>query len=386
MSILSKATAGALFLALSSTAMAADLAHKKAAPVSYVKICSTYGAGFFYVPGSNTCLAINGAVRAEYYYNQPYAKSDNTTSTYVRGQVALDARTATEYGLLRTYMSYNLIKGSSANLGTTGTELENAFIQFGGLTAGRIRSFFDFYGNEYTINTVRGADIPGINVLAYSAEVAKGVTATLSLEDGVMRRVVPAGVTYGGHVMPDVVAAVKIEQSWGSFQLSGASHQLRSNLNAVDTKYGYAAQAGVKIKLESLSPEDVLALQGTYANGAVSYLNLPNSLTAGGLAYDVSDFYLVGTTIKPTTAYALTAALKHHWNGTSRSVFFGSYANINHKGAGTDMKELFVGANYFWSPVAGLDIGPEVTFRRTDPKGGRSGDNWGTALRVERLF
>ena len=35
-------------------AQAADLP-VKAKPVQYVKICSLYGAGFYYIPGTDTC-------------------------------------------------------------------------------------------------------------------------------------------------------------------------------------------------------------------------------------------------------------------------------------------------------------------------------------------
>ena len=31
-------------------------------PVDYVKVCDAYGAGFFYIPGTQTCLSINGYV------------------------------------------------------------------------------------------------------------------------------------------------------------------------------------------------------------------------------------------------------------------------------------------------------------------------------------
>ncbi|NBS02452.1 MAG: porin, partial [Rhizobiales bacterium] len=34
-----------------ASAQAADLPSKKAAPVEYVKVCPTYGPGFFYIPG-----------------------------------------------------------------------------------------------------------------------------------------------------------------------------------------------------------------------------------------------------------------------------------------------------------------------------------------------
>ncbi len=36
-----------------------------AAPVEYVKICSDYGAGFYYIPGTDTCLKLSGFVRPD---------------------------------------------------------------------------------------------------------------------------------------------------------------------------------------------------------------------------------------------------------------------------------------------------------------------------------
>ena len=46
-------------------AQAADLPSRKSAPVEYVKVCNAYGAGFFYIPGTDTCLKIGGNVTAE---------------------------------------------------------------------------------------------------------------------------------------------------------------------------------------------------------------------------------------------------------------------------------------------------------------------------------
>jgi hypothetical protein len=40
--------------------LAADLPTKKAAPVDYVRICNVYGPGFFYIPGTDTCIKIGG--------------------------------------------------------------------------------------------------------------------------------------------------------------------------------------------------------------------------------------------------------------------------------------------------------------------------------------
>ncbi|SFJ65267.1 porin, partial [Bradyrhizobium sp. Gha] len=45
-------------------AQAADLP-LKAKAVEYVKICSLYGAGFYYIPGTDTCIKLGGYVRAD---------------------------------------------------------------------------------------------------------------------------------------------------------------------------------------------------------------------------------------------------------------------------------------------------------------------------------
>src|SRR3954453_18367985 len=102
-------------------AQAADLP-VKAKPVEYVKICSLYGDGFYYIPGTDTCIRVGGYVRADYFWNgqgssadQPIftganASFDRTTShwdTRMRANVQLDTRTQTAYGTLRTFTSLN---------------------------------------------------------------------------------------------------------------------------------------------------------------------------------------------------------------------------------------------------------------------------------------
>ncbi|MEZ5766022.1 MAG: porin [Xanthobacteraceae bacterium] len=38
-------------------------------PVEYVRICSLYGAGFYYSPALDTCIRIGGHIRAEVHVN-----------------------------------------------------------------------------------------------------------------------------------------------------------------------------------------------------------------------------------------------------------------------------------------------------------------------------
>src|ERR1700741_3602948 len=86
-------------------AQAADLP-VKAKPVQYVKICSLYGAGFYYIPGTDTCIKLGGWVRAEMNFNaggsfNPFhsgvldSRHLNSETTRVRGLITVDARSQT---------------------------------------------------------------------------------------------------------------------------------------------------------------------------------------------------------------------------------------------------------------------------------------------------
>ena len=75
-SLLLGAAAG--FVALTG-AQAADLPGK-AAPAEYVRICDTYGAGFFFIPGTDTCLRIGGYVRMDAYVGQQFSPATNVYS------------------------------------------------------------------------------------------------------------------------------------------------------------------------------------------------------------------------------------------------------------------------------------------------------------------
>ena len=72
-------------LVATAGAYAADLPSKKAAPVNYVKVCDAYGAGFFYIPGTDTCIKIGGRVRADYSFSQSH---DNFSAAGAGGVVS----------------------------------------------------------------------------------------------------------------------------------------------------------------------------------------------------------------------------------------------------------------------------------------------------------
>src|SRR5688572_14413983 len=156
-SLLLGAAAG---LVATAGAQAADMP-VKAKPVEYVKICSAYGAGFYYIPGTDICLRVGGAVRADYYHHATgafphiaqvgagspgtYNRDEDSHAFRGRGYVILDARQNTAYGTLRAftnvYVSFTTTSAVPANV----AEADRAFIQFAGFTFGRAQSFFDFY-------------------------------------------------------------------------------------------------------------------------------------------------------------------------------------------------------------------------------------------------
>ena len=213
--------AGAASLILGSAgAHAADLPGK-AAPAEYVRVCDTYGAGFFFIPGTDTCLRIGGFVRADYIVqtspgnrlnnnpNVPGAQVlgtsyfDQNYSTAVRLTLNFDARSNTEYGLLRAFGQFSAYRGpfsgtfSSQGLVNSGAgqsprasaiSVERAFIQFAGFTAGFSASFFNFYQGDLQLSGNFAATARSTTVLAYTASFGSGFSATVSLEDTMYRR------------------------------------------------------------------------------------------------------------------------------------------------------------------------------------------------------
>src|SRR5215475_4344524 len=144
-------------------AQAADMP-VKAKPVQYVKICTLYGDGFYYVPGTDICLKIGGYVRFEANYERTISSTNNAftvPSAYSdrfdgqdfifrnRAYIWMDSRQQTEYGTLRTYFQAGVnLEGPGTT--TSAANFNRAFIQFAGFTAGIAQSFFDFYSSPAT--------------------------------------------------------------------------------------------------------------------------------------------------------------------------------------------------------------------------------------------
>lgn len=418
-------------------AQAADLPGK-AAPATYVKICDTYGAGYYYIPGTQTCLSVSGYAMALFAVDGAGAASNASTgylSSYAAAEVSFDARTQTEYGLLRSLVSFYARRGANpevaAAFGSTASDrnswfaLSNAFVQFGGLTAGYAPSFFNPISSLGTIDL--GTLTTGIkktNMLAYTASFGGGFLATVAIEDPAYFRsgfttanatafAPGAGTfllnqTYAGVVLPDFVAALRVQQGWGAVQIAGALHELRGygatlTGNDVISQLGYAVSAGAEINLDMLAKGDVLKLAAIYAYGSNVRLFNRNSidgvtfantwaLGASG-AVNFSDFDTTGGTLNVSSGYSLWASLKHFWTPAVSTTLFGGYISVdaNSASALNDFQYGLVGGNAVYEITKGLFLGGELywrTLNRQNSVGAQLGNDSaiGGTIQVKRTF
>jgi hypothetical protein len=362
-------------------AQAADLP-VKAKPVQYVKICSLYGVGFYYIPGTDMCLKIGGWVRAEYAYGDngnmtwgPFNANANNRATSnstwrARGYITADARNQTEYGTVRGYLAVGL---STSNVGTDSASntfsANRAFIQWAGFTFGLAQSFFDFYSTPATSywGSFPGSDTgdPGWMVLGYTAQFGNGFSATLAAEMRRMTQISANGVigtgatgsgAYGGFQAPDIVGNLRVDQAWGSAQLMAAYHDVNATYYGglpgsghPDDKAGFAVGAGLKLNAPMIGQGDYLQAQVTYTEGALKYVfQTPtsnwakvdgNSIGLGVLSDAVYGGVLgtTATTNELTSAWGVNAAYEHFWNPRWRTSLYGGYAAVSYGGPANAM-------------------------------------------------
>lgn len=311
-------------LAAMTGAQAADLP-VKAKPVEYVKICSLYGAGFYYIPGTDTCIRIGGHIRAEVSL---YGRGNGDASFLVNGDglatrtrdkdvffvrnrvyVNTDTRTQTSFGTLRTFSVTRFESATGTGLATaaTATNIDTGMIQWGGFTIGRAgTTFFDnpwVYAAKWGGNGSYGwsDSTSGRFVAAYTHQFGNGISATLALEDAKERKrgnynganalsilgIAPTVNTQGGNTWPEIVGQLRIEQAWGGFHLaanvfnnhvaytcgsaSGTTTVLAGGCSELagnpSDKVGGGVTAAFKINTPT-GTNDALYLGGSYSQGA----------------------------------------------------------------------------------------------------------------------
>ena len=395
-------------------AQAADLP-VKAKAVQYVKICSLYGAGFYYMPGTDTCIKLGGYIQADAningnnYHGPAWnenagpngagvfgteSRNSDSFTTRARVQLNLDTRTATEYGVVRTYWSSHFEHSTGFGPSSGNLTVDYGFIQFAGFTFGKALSTFQTpwgaYGaNNNTAFLIGGYDnATGINQIAYTWQFGNGLSAQLGLEDNKVINRAPllnasaviAGATpaatagaylgagalaanqngTGGQLSPDITGNMKIDQAAFTAQISGAAHNVNANYYSTvagalgnegsgrpSSVWGFAVAGGLQLKQLPTGAGDKLSLDFTYTDGAPKYVisgvtgntfdNFGSAVNAGSYQSFASvnlydGVYTNGGSIEKTKAWGFRGTFVHNWTPNWESSVFGSYTRVDYNG------------------------------------------------------
>ena len=268
-----------------SGARAADAVVAEPEPMDYVKVCDMYGAGFFYIPGTETCLKINGYVDVQYEYSSFESDMDmsetDVNESYSTGEpvylarINFDAREETDYGTLQSYMR---VEGSGNNTGGASVSMVDVYINLGGFSTG------------YKTTALETGGLPGVMLDGYYgggrhmyanytfASNGFAVTAGVDLDDGSTFAADEIELAdFGDDVYQE------LEEEWGSTD-SNADGDSKSvnpyvvvsysgSMFTIRGKYGHdtsASEAHYGVD-GSITPIDGLTIRGFYeANTGVN--------------------------------------------------------------------------------------------------------------------
>lgn len=255
-------------------------------PVEYVRICDAYGAGFFYIPGTETCLQISGYVWYQVAANSydptffasdplpgnpnndflgtdtlPYAGGVNGEGWYknVRARVNFDARSETEWGTLRSYIR---LQASWNGVGDGPVAADQAYITLGGLMMGYSESFWvdsknggaSNYGSHSWSGMYYGYQQRAL--VGYRFD-SNGFFGAVALEDDTLN---------GEGYMPDVVAKLGYTGGWGTVWAK-IGYDETIGFAGPD---GWAAQLGAQFNIPNM-PGSSLRVLGFYNDSDNQY-------------------------------------------------------------------------------------------------------------------
>lgn len=277
-------------------------------PVDYVRVCDVYGKGFYYIPGTETCLSVNGYVRFQVNVAGDPAVNlegdDYQVGTRVRARLNFDAREETELGTLRAFAR---VQATNAQGGSrAGYEMDQAYIQLGGLLVGYRDTLWTSGIGGLEDGLLTDSDLVvgdfNTNQINYTF-AAGGFSATIGLEDDAT-----------GDVVPDVHAKLVYSGAWGGAYISAVYDE---TFNAEDVARSYsefgfdsingnrifpillggnfptlledgnsdafALKAGVLLK-DLIAPESQLKIEGHYAFDPTTYATIDGLATVNSFS------------------------------------------------------------------------------------------------------
>ena len=376
MNIKSLLLGSAAALVAASGAQAADaIVAPEPEAVEYVRVCDAYGAGYFYIPGTETCLRIHGYVRydatgGDNVYGRGFADRNgdvdtdrDTWSKLARFALRVSTASETELGTLKTYSEMRFQWADGADSGSTGT-LRFGYIQLGGLRVGLDESAFvtfpGYLGNVINDDVILAGGYR-TGLISYTFTGGNGFSAILSLEEG-GNGDADVDVTLKDYT-PHVVGGLKYAGGWGSIAGVVAydarneewAGKVRADVNITD-RFSVWVMGGYK------SNDDNYVVTQEFADGSWRGIRRIDSFygTWGG------DWAVWGG-----------AAFK----ATEKATF-------NVQLAYEDAETFAATANVAYELVPGFTITPEVSYTKWNDKRSelKGEDAWQGMVRFQRSF
>ncbi|WP_018185330.1 porin [Kaistia granuli] len=393
---------------LAGSAQAADLT--VAEPVDYVKVCDAFGKGFFYSPGTDTCIKVGGYAKfitsfgdSDFgAFNKLYPES-NWSNFVTEVSIQLTGSSVTEYGNLTGFIDMRAKTGNEPGTGATVSDyvnastksayVDSAYLQFGPIKAGYFDSLFDF-GQGFNDKGMFASDTKTDHIeLSYQVN---GFGLALSLEDPRDRDAVAYVAPYGGNDnMPDIIGAVTYEGGIFKTKVAGAYFKHAVDLDLVnnrrDAKDGFAVGGLVEFALDNITKGDKLQLSASYAQNGNSFTGITGGTSVAGYTTG-SVAGGAGLDAIPGDSWSAFASYKHVWTDRVWSSLSAGYAHFegtaDHPAwADREFDAMRVGATVSFKPVSGLELLADAAYNKVDSDTTKiDGDSWATVLWMKRSW
>ncbi|TXR46998.1 porin [Phyllobacterium endophyticum] len=357
---------GIVFVAVfawTTGASAADTTLAKPEPIDYVRACDAYGAGFFYIPGTDTCLKVGGYLRYDaaagdnVYTGGNLGGANETWSKLTRAEIRFDARSETELGTLRSYIDGRF---QYTDGGDDGATLHQAYLELFGFQIGVndaiLGSWLDYAGDIVNDDVIQyGSDSFSSNEISYTYKDANGFSAVIAAEQGSEE----GGYDYTiDDYLPHLLFGVKYDQDW--VKISGL------------VGYDSVQEAiGAKARLDVNFSDEISAwVMGGYQSD-----------------YDTDSF----ETNTDKNWYGLWEGDWAAWGGFAVKVT--NKATVNGQAAYESEGTYALALNVSYEIVPGFSVIPELNYTRFEGARkdssllqGGGGDAFGGIVRIQRNF
>src|SRR5690606_8182757 len=115
-------------------------------PMEYVRVCDAFGTGYFYIPGTETCLKVGGYVRFQVDFGEgAHGGNGDDWDAFTRGRLEVVAKSDTELGELTAFLAIHgdTTEDTSSSTSDDDFYFDEVYLQLGGFKAGTYLNWWD---------------------------------------------------------------------------------------------------------------------------------------------------------------------------------------------------------------------------------------------------